>query len=185
MQRLQAVRAIEFGLLLVMAMNTGDEVIIREATPSDAAELARLRWDSRGEDHSLHSRVEFLRECEAWLREALVSRRWIMAVAQSLPNQLSGCMFLQCVEKVPAPGATQREWGYLTNSFVDPEQRGQGIGRKLLQLLIESARNRGLEFLIVWPSATSVVFYRRAGFHNVSEVHVGADDEPPLELMLI
>jgi ribosomal protein S18 acetylase RimI-like enzyme len=159
-------------------------VVIREAIPSDIAELARLRWDSRVEGQSVHSRAEFLRECEVWLRERLASGRWIMAVAESGQDLLSGCMFLQCVEKVPAPGATQREWGYLTNSYVEPQQRGHGIGQKLLQLLIDAARNRGLEFLIVWPSEASVAFYRRAGFHPVSEVHVGADDEPPLELMM-
>ena len=164
-------------------MNAGQDIIIREATAADASELARLRWDSRVEDQSGQSRTAFLGECEVWLREALASRRWIMAVAESTPNALSGCMFLQCVEKVPAPGATPRAWGYVTNSFVDSDQRGHGIGQKLLQLLIEGAQNRGLEFLIVWPSAAAVAFYRRAGFRPVSEVHAEADDdEPPLEL---
>ena len=168
-----------------MPMYTGGEIIVREAMPADAAELARLRWDSRVEDHSGHSRVEFLRECEVWVREALASRRWIMAVALSTKcaDALYGCMFLQFVEKVPAPGAAQRAWGYVTNAFVDSEQRGHGIGQRLLEFLIEAAQNRGLEFLIVWPSEAAVAFYRRAGFHPVSEVHAGADDEPPLELM--
>lgn len=126
---------------------------------------------------------EFLRDCGAWLREKLASSSWIMAVAES-DSGLSGCMFLQCVEKVPAPGATQRAWGYVTNSYVDPQKRGHGIGEQLLHLLIQVARERGLEFLIVWPSGTAVAFYQRAGFRPVSEVHVGADDEPPLELIV-
>ena len=41
-----------------------------------------------------------------------------------------------------------------------------------------------MEFLIVWPSEAALAFYRRAGFRPVSDVHVGPDDEPPLELML-
>jgi ribosomal protein S18 acetylase RimI-like enzyme len=168
----------------VMPMNTRDEIIVREAMASDAAELARLRWDSRVEDHLTHSRTEFFRECEVWICEALTSRRWIMAVAECGSDSLSGCMFLQCIEKVPAPGSSQRAWGYVTNAFVDSQRRGQGVGQKLLELLIEAARNRGLEFLIVWPSEASVAFYRRAGFRPVSEVHVGADDEPPFELVL-
>jgi ribosomal protein S18 acetylase RimI-like enzyme len=167
-----------------MPMNTGNEVPIREAMPSDATELARLRWDSRVEDQSAQLRAEFLRDCEAWLREALASRRWVAAIAESEPHSLCGCMFLQYVTKVPAPGAKPREWGYVTNSFVDSKRRGQGIGQRLLSFLIETAQRRGLEFLIVWPSEKSVALYRRAGFHPVSEVHVGSEDEPPLELML-
>ena len=167
-----------------MPMNTGNEIVIREAIPLDVEELARLRWDSRFEDQSAHSRTEFLRDCEAWLREALASGSWVMAVAECRPNSLCGCMFLQCVAKVPAPGAKKRAWGYVTNAFVDSPQRGQGVGQKLLHRLIEVAQGRRLEFLIVWPSEPAVAFYWRAGFQPVSKVHVGPDDEPPLELML-
>jgi ribosomal protein S18 acetylase RimI-like enzyme len=88
------------------------------------------------------------------------------------------------VEKVPVPGAKQREWGYVTNAFVDSQRRGQGIGRDLLRFLIAAAESRGLEFLIVWPSDEAVAFYGRAGFRPVSDVHVGSEDQPPLELML-
>ncbi len=166
-----------------MLMNSGNELLIREANASDAAELARLRWDSRVEEQSSCSRDEFLGDCETWLHEKLTSGAWFMAVAEAGPG-LSGCMFLQCIEKVPAPGASQRAWGYITNSYVDPHKRGQGIGEQLLHLLIRIARNRELEFLIVWPSEAAVAFYQRAGFRPVSEVHVGPDDEPPIELLL-
>lgn len=168
---------------VVMAMSTGTEALIRLATPSDALELARLRWDSRVEGESNHSRAGFLRDCEVWLGDALASGRWVAAVAESEPGSLCGCMFLQSVAKVPVPGATHREWGYVTNSFVDSQRRGQGIGQRLLHLLIEAGEDRRLEFLIVWPSERAVPFYRRAGFRPVSDVHA-RPDEPPLELLL-
>ena len=94
----------------VMPMNTGNELLIREANASDVAELARLRWDSRADQHSVCSRDEFLRDCEAWLREKLTSSSWFMAVAE-YGSGLSGCMFLQCIEEVPAPASKQRAWG--------------------------------------------------------------------------
>ena len=93
-------------------------------------------------------------------------------------------MYLQCVDKVPHPGGIHRAWGYVTNSYVVSHQRGQGIGQQLLDLLIDVARARGLEFLIVWPSQDAMSFYLRAGFRSVSEAHAGGDDEPPLELTL-
>ena len=131
-----------------------------------------------------HSRAEFLIGCEAWLDEALASRRWIIAVAETESRSLCGCIFLQCVDKVPEPGGVQRAWGYVTNSYVVSQQRGQGVGRQLLDLLLGEARVRRLEFLIVWPSRGAVSFYRRAGFRPVSEAHAAGDDEPPLELAL-
>lgn len=164
-------------------MNTG-EVIVREARPSDVGELARLRWDSRVEDQAGYSREQFLRDCEAWLQESLANGRWVIAVAECAPGLLCGCMFLQFIAKVPAPGKDEREWGYVTNAFVDSEARDKGVGQRLLSLLIEAAKHRCLEFLIVWPSEAAVEFYRRAGFQPVSQAHARPDDEPPLELML-
>ena len=157
---------------------------VREAAPMDAPELARLRWEFRVEDQSLQPRSEFLRECEEWLHEAFRSGRWVVVVADAERGSLCGCMYLQCIEKVPVPGRSPRAWGYVTNSYVASEQRGHGLGRVLLDLLIDAARARGLEFLMVWPSEDASSFYRRAGFRPVSEVHAGHDDEPPLELLL-
>ena len=149
-----------------MPMTTGENIIIREARPADVADLARLRWDFRVEGQPCASRGDFLTECEAWLRDALASRRWIVAVAESRPAALCGCMFLQCVEKVPAPGATRRAWGYVTNSFVDSQLQNRGVGQKLLQLLIAAARNRGpgVPDRVAWCSGCPVLSARRISF---------------------
>lgn len=68
--------------------------------------------------------------------------------------------------------------------LVDSKQWRHCIGAKLLEWLIGAARNRDLEFLMMWPNEASVPFYRREGFCPASDVHVGADDEPPFELVL-
>lgn len=157
---------------------------VREAGLSDSAELARLRWESRDFMHADHSRSSFLRECEAWMRGALESGRWVVAVSESQPDELTGCMFLQCVDKVPEPGSQSRAWGYVTNAWVDARVRGQGTGQELLRMLIDAARVRRLELLLVWPSAAAVSLYTRAGFQSVHDVHRGDDDEAPLEMYI-
>jgi ribosomal protein S18 acetylase RimI-like enzyme len=157
---------------------------VREASPTDVVELARLRWEFRGDDQSVQAQSDFMQDCEAWLLEAIPSGRWVISVAASETGSLLGCMFLQCIEKVPTPGEIRRSWGYVTNCYVAIERRGIGVGRRLLDLLIDVARARRLEFLIVWPSEKAVSFYQRAGFQPTSEVHAGPDDEPPMELVL-
>ncbi len=162
----------------------GTFVVVREAVKEDAAELARLRWEFRVDDQAGRSLSEFVPHFETWLLEALTSGQWVVAVAESETGSLCGCVYLQCIQKVPIPGEIQRSWGYVTNSYVASHHRGRGLGRKLLELLIDVARARGLEFLIVWPSKEAVPFYLRAGFCPVSKVHAGDNDEPPLELVL-
>ena len=58
------------------------------------------------------------------------------------------------------------------------------MGARLLDVVIAGAQERGHEFVIVWPSQEAVSFYARAGFREVAEVHCGADDYPPMELIL-
>jgi len=120
----------------------------------------------------------------AWLDEAIASGRWVVAVVEAAPDALCGSMYLECVTKLPLPGTLRREWGYITSAYVAAEERAHGLGRKLLDHLIEAARRRGLEFLILWPSDDAVPFYSRAGFRPVSEVWIGAAAEPPLALVL-
>jgi GNAT superfamily N-acetyltransferase len=157
---------------------------VREASLADVVELARLRWEFRGDSQSVQAQSDFMQDCDAWLRDAIRSGRWVITVAASETGSLLGCMYLQCIEKVPSPGEIRRAWGYVTNCYVAVERRGTGVGRNLLDLLIDVARARRLEFLIVWPSDRAVSFYGRAGFQPTTEVHAGPDDEPPLELVL-
>ena len=160
------------------------QVTVRLAELEDAPELARLRWDYREDERARQSRAEFLIGCQAWLQEAIESGRWQIAVASSTDSRLCGCIYLERVDKVPVPGAIRRAWGYITNSYVEAGQRGGGLGRQLLDLLIEVARDHGLEFLIVWPSEEAVSFYQRAGFQLAQTLHDRDDDYPPLELEL-
>ena len=158
--------------------------MVREAGVADVAELARLRWEFRVEEQPRQEHTEFVRACETWLSEALASDRWVVAVAASNDGSLYGCMYLQYIEKVPIPGGIRRYWGYVTNSYVVAEQRNKGVGQKLLDLLVSVGRQRGLEFLIVWPSKAAVSLYERAGFRSVSEVDTDPEGPPPLELLL-
>lgn len=44
---------------------------------------------------------------------------------------------------------TQSTRGYILNVFVEPEHRGQGLARALMDLAMEEARRRGLDHLIL------------------------------------
>lgn len=156
---------------------------VRRAEPRDAPELARIRWEFRPEDQTGQRFDQFSREFGEWLVAALASE-WLAAVADEGGGTLAGCIFLRSVSKVPNPGQRDRAWGYVTNSYVAHEHRGQGVGGKLLNEVIAAARERGHELLIVWPAREALSLYARAGFREVGDVHGGPDDYPPLELVL-
>jgi GNAT superfamily N-acetyltransferase len=82
-------------------------------------------------------------------------------------GRLVSQIWVQVIHKVPRPGRFEghNRYGYVTNVYTEPDLRGQGIGGRLLERVVQWAREQRLEFLVVWPSEESVRFYERGGFH--------------------
>ena len=143
-------------------------VEIRRATRGDAAELARLRWDFRVEHGTPASRTfeAFAEEFRAFTAEALADGTpWRAWVAED-DDRLVGCVWVQFVEKIPHPsrGRGERPIAYVTNVYVQPALRDEGLGARLLDAAVAEAREREASEAVVWPTPRSVSFYRRAGF---------------------
>ncbi|XVQ15773.1 GNAT family N-acetyltransferase [Spirillospora sp. CA-255316] len=67
-------------------------------------------------------------------------------------------------ERVPEPGAPARPTGDLQSVFVLPDFRAQGIGRRLIEAVINTASALGLEYLSVRAGTRSRPLYQRLGF---------------------
>jgi len=147
-------------------------VRIRPATPDDADELARLRWDFRVEHGTPVSRTfeEFASEFRAFVTDALAEEAPWRAWVAHADGRLVGCLWLQLVEKVPHPsrGRWERPIAYVTNAYVEPGLRDAGLGTRLLDAALEFAREHEVAEAVVWPTPRSVSFYRRAGFGTES-----------------
>ena len=141
---------------------------LRAATPDDADELARLRWEFRVDHGTPVARTfeDFLHEFRGFATEVLVDgspwRAWVLEGR----DRLIACVWFQLVEKVPHPsrGRWERPIGYVTNMYVEPDLRNEGLGARLMEQVLAFAREREVAEIVVWPSPRSVPFYRRAGF---------------------
>lgn len=143
---------------------------IRLATEKDINTLAEMRWELRTEVHPgkiTCTKDEFLDYCRQFLLRRMMDDRWVLWVAEE-QDQVISQLFVQIVEKVPRPGRFQDAWGYVTNVYTLPERRNQGIGSQLLQKVVEWAKEKDLELLILWPSEQSIPFYERAGFTSTN-----------------
>ena len=140
---------------------------IRRAMFADAAELARLRWDFSPDEVAAGGQpyAEFAAGFAEFLRAALADGGWTVWVAER-DGRLVANVYVRLVPKVPRPGRFGQVYGYVTNVYAEPDARNQGIGSALLRAVIAWARERRLEFLIVWPAEESVRFYERAGFRR-------------------
>jgi ribosomal protein S18 acetylase RimI-like enzyme len=147
--------------------NTGtklERVEVREAVATDARRLAGMRWDVEAEDGGLdpESREAWVDRHTTWFKDA-VTGEWQVFVAED-GLRLCGHVFVRVVDKAPSPRPGATAIGYVTNFYVVPERRGQGIGDRLLEAMTAWADRGELDVLVVWPSDESVAHYERVGF---------------------
>jgi len=137
---------------------------VRHATEADGPELARLRWQCTLEGGQGTEPFEaFADRFRDFVRRALLSGRWSIWVAE-LDGRLVGNVWVGLVDRVPGPGEDRPVWGQVTNVYVDPEVRSQGLGAILLDAAIEWSRYVGAEMLVAWPGGARATFYERRGF---------------------
>jgi GNAT superfamily N-acetyltransferase len=79
-------------------------------------------------------------------------------------KQLLGHVCVQLVEKMPNPGNEPEAHAYVTNFYVAPEVRGQGLGKKLLIKAVSWCRARDTDSVFLWATCESKSLYRRCGF---------------------
>ena len=72
--------------------------------------------------------------------------------------------------RMPVPGRGSARWVYVANVFVRPDARRAGVGRALMESVIEWARAERMVRIVLAPSETSIPFYRRLGFRPAEDL---------------
>lgn len=71
-------------------------------------------------------------------------------------------------EKLPDGGVMYRS-GYLMNIYTIPEVRSEGIGRKIIEYLINDAKERGTEKIFLESSGVAKKLYHEIGFADMED----------------
>jgi ribosomal protein S18 acetylase RimI-like enzyme len=132
-------------------------VTIRNATKADR-ELLRELWEEFAEELD---DPPYLRETwqEAWTDLSATVRDGVALVAEEDGHAVG---FVFCVL-----GDRGRKTAHVTDIYVRPEARGQGIGQALLAGVVEPAREAGLEHVsleVLLRNADARRLYERLGF---------------------
>ena len=148
-------------------------VRIRLARSRDCRALAELRYRFRAETESVtETKSRFVRRCTSWMKKRFRAgscpwRCWVLDDGK----RLLGHVCVQLFEKIPNPVNDEPELhAYVTNFYVVPEMRDQGLGKRLLNKALSWCRARGTDAVILWPSSASKSFYRRCGFVAPSDI---------------
>ena len=148
-------------------------VRIRLARSDDSLALAELRYRFRAEtEPATETKSQFLRRCTSWMKKRFRSdsspwRCWVLDDG----NQLLGHVCVQLFEKVPNPVNDEPEvHAYVTNFYVVPEMRSQGLGKRLLNKALSWCRAQGVDAVILWATPGSRSLYRRCGLAKPTDI---------------
>lgn len=74
---------------------------------------------------------------------------------------------------------TQAARGYILNIYVEPEHRGRGLARRLMDRATAEGRARGLDYLILHATRMGRPLYEKMGWAQTSEMSLSLRDEAP------
>lgn len=137
--------------------------VVRRATSEDAAALAELKviWAGRLKPASPEEVRSFSDDLASWMSaqgDSLIAR-----VAEG-DDGLVGMAWLVIFDRVPDLDDRRRSTGDIQSVFVLPEHRGHGVGRALVNSLLEEADERRIPRVTVSANDAAVPLYIGAGF---------------------
>jgi ribosomal protein S18 acetylase RimI-like enzyme len=148
-----------------------DAIVFRAARGDEADLLTEVALRSKG--HWGYDR-EFLDACRAELTfrpEDVVTRRIVVA------HSSSGIVGFYSVDGAPPSGE-------LGNLWLIPERIGTGLGRRLWQHAVASARETGYTSLLIEADPNAVGFYEAMGADRVGEAPSGSVPGRTLPLLV-
>ena len=82
-------------------------------------------------------------------------------------GRIVGCGGICYQNEMPSPDNISGTNGYLMNIYSLPELRGEGIGRMIVEYLIDDAKRRGTEKIYLESSSMAKQLYHEIGFSDM------------------
>ena len=139
------------------------EIVVRGAEPFETEAVAGLRWRwvvERG-GVPVVTREEFVASMLTFAAEHGRTHYRVVAVRSGI---VVGMAWLAVLPRVPSPRATRRASGDVQCVYVVPEERNANIGNKLMDAILDKARQLNLEHVTVHSSPEAIRLYERNGF---------------------
>ena len=139
----------------------------RFATQLDLEQMIRLRILTQTENLPPLSPAQetlYANELRDYFTQVLPTPDFLAAVAEEPGGRLVSVNGLVIYRKPPSLGGARGLTGYVGNVYTVTDRRGQGLASALIRLLIERARELGVEKLHLGATESGKGVYERVGF---------------------
>ena len=143
------------------------------ATTEDIAELMTIRLEMLREVNILSKDYPFSEDFCLYSREYFLKGNHTTVLAVDGEDEKSiGCATLCYIEMMPTFSHPTGKRAHLMNVYTAPDYRGQGIARRMVEMLIEEARRRGVTEISLDATTSGRPLYRKLGFQDSEECMV-------------
>ena len=145
----------------------------KTATSEDIAELMQIRLEMLREVNDLSPDYVFSEEFCLYSRDYFLNGQHTTVLAiDGKINEPIGCATLCYMEFIPTFSHPTGKRSHLMNVYTAPDYRGQGIARRMVEMLMEEARRRGVTEISLDATASGRPLYRKLGFRDSEECMV-------------
>ncbi len=139
-------------------------MIFRKATLEDIEQISALRIALLIEE-AASEETDITTELQEYFRGAM-SENMIVTVAEEKGEVVATSAVI--FQKYPPSFANKLGMrAYITNVYTKPEYRRQGISSRLMDLLVEEAKTRGVRHVWLWATEQGVPMYKKYGFEDL------------------
>ncbi len=142
---------------------------IKKAKFDDIELLIKLRMKVLSEVFSIPSN-QSLKNLEHENRiyyQNTLSKDEHIACFAYIDNKVVGCGGICFYRELPSPDNINGNCAYLMNIYTRPEFRGQGIGGKIVNWLVQQAQNKKVMKIYLESSEYGHSLYQKLGFHDM------------------
>lgn len=150
----------------------------RLATEADAELISEQRYrmfvdSGQGNDARLKEVAE---NFVPWVRERLIDGRYVgwLTAEDGQVVAGAGVLFMDFPPHWMDPEPVR---AYLLNVYVEPEFRGRGLARELLEMAMNDARQRGIRVMSLHASEFGRPLYERNGFKSTNEMILWSEED--------
>ena len=84
-------------------------------------------------------------------------------------GEIVGCGGICYQKEMPSPDNLTGTNGYLMNIYTLPEYRGRGVGRKIIDFLVDEAKRKGTGKIYLESSKDAKHLYEEIGFSDMQD----------------
>ncbi|WP_296876587.1 GNAT family N-acetyltransferase [Thomasclavelia sp.] len=153
------------------------EIKIREATIDDIELLLKWRMEVLREVFSLPqdlSLAQLKEENRQYYKKELTSNGHI-AIFAYIDDQIVGCGGVCLYQEMPSPDNLNGKCAYLMNIYTRSPYRKHGVGKAIINWLIDRARYQGATKIYLETSVSGKSLYQKNGFVSMGNMMKLAD----------